>query len=84
MFSFCSFERFAKADFLVNTLEKITEVLEETPSSIFKFDTINFDNKYFEKKELIMILQNLIEVRSEVEVRLILNIANEIFNTFEK
>lgn len=31
-----------------------------------------------------MILQNLIEDRSEVEVRLILNIANEIFNTFEK
>ncbi|WP_155591265.1 MULTISPECIES: helix-turn-helix domain-containing protein [Lysinibacillus] len=68
----------------IQTLEKITEGLEETPSSIFKFDTINFDNKYFEKKELIMILQNLIEDRSEVEVRLILNIANEIFNTFEK
>ncbi len=68
----------------IQTLEKITEGLEETPSSIFKFDTINFDNKYFEKKELIMILQNLIENRSEVEVRLILNIANEIFNTFEK
>lgn len=68
----------------IQTLEKITEGLEETPSSIFKFDTINFDNKYFEKKELIMILQNLIEDRSEVEIRLILNIANEIFNTFEK
>ncbi|MDM5233712.1 helix-turn-helix domain-containing protein [Lysinibacillus pakistanensis] len=68
----------------IQTLEKITEGLEETPSSIFKFDTINFDNKYFEKKELIMILQNLIKDRSEVEVRLILNIANEIFNTFEK
>ncbi|MGE7998914.1 helix-turn-helix domain-containing protein [Lysinibacillus sp. NPDC093190] len=67
----------------IQTLEKITEGLEEAPSSIFKFDTLNFDNKYFEKKELVMILQNLIENRSESEVRLVLNIANEIFNTYE-
>jgi len=68
----------------IQTLEKITEGLEEAPSSIFKFDNLNFDNKYFEKKELIMILQNLIEDRSEAEVRLVLNIANEIFNTYEE
>ncbi len=67
----------------IQTLEKITEGLEETPSSIFKFDTLNFDNKYFEKKELIMILQNLIEDKSGNEVRLVLNIANEIFNTYK-
>ena len=66
----------------IQTLEKITEGLEEAPSSIFKFDTLNYDNKYFEKKELIMILQNLIEDKSETEVRLVLNIANEIFNTY--
>ncbi|MEQ6353200.1 helix-turn-helix transcriptional regulator [Lysinibacillus sp. M3] len=66
----------------IQTLEKITEGLEEAPSSIFKFDTLNFDNKYFEKKELNMILQNLIEDRSETEVRLILNIATEIFNSY--
>ncbi|WKT74956.1 helix-turn-helix domain-containing protein [Lysinibacillus fusiformis] len=68
----------------IQTLEKITEGLEEAPSSIFKFDTLNFDNKYFEKKELVIILQNLVENRSESEVRLVLNIANEIFNTYEK
>ncbi|OXS72226.1 transcriptional regulator [Lysinibacillus sp. KCTC 33748] len=68
----------------IQTLEKITEGLEEAPSSIFKFDTLNFDNKYFEKKELIMILQDLIEGKSETELRLILNIANEIFKTYEK
>ncbi|MFJ5788997.1 helix-turn-helix domain-containing protein [Lysinibacillus sp. NPDC093197] len=67
----------------IQTLEKITEGLEEAPSSIFKFDTLNFDNRYFEKKELIMILQNLIEDKSETEVRLVLNIANEIFNTYK-
>ncbi len=66
----------------IQTLEKIIEGLEEAPSSIFKFDTLNYDNKYFEKKELIMILQNLIEDKSETEVRLVLNIANEIFNTY--
>ncbi|MGF0470169.1 helix-turn-helix domain-containing protein [Lysinibacillus fusiformis] len=68
----------------IQTLEKIIEGLEETPSIIFKFDSLNFDNKYFEKKELIMILQNLIEDKSETEVRLLLKIANEIFNTYEK
>ncbi|UED82490.1 helix-turn-helix transcriptional regulator [Lysinibacillus sp. CD3-6] len=68
----------------IQTLEKITEGLEEAPSSIFKFDTLNFDNKYFEKKELVIILQNLIEDRNESEIRLILNIANEVFNTYEK
>lgn len=35
---------------IIQTLEKITEGLKETPSNIFKFDTLNFDNKYFEKK----------------------------------
>lgn len=68
----------------IQTLEKITDGLEEAPGSIFKFDALNFDNKYFERKELIMILQNLIEDRSEGEIRLVLNIANEIFNTYEK
>ncbi len=67
----------------IQTLEKITEGLEVAPSSIFKFDTLHFDNKYFEKKELIMILQNQIEDKTEDEVRLVLNIANEIFNTYK-
>lgn len=68
----------------IQSLEKIIEGLEETPSSIVNFDTLNFNNKYFEKKELIMILQNLLEDRNEAEVRLIINIANEVFKTYEK
>jgi len=32
------------------SLEKFTEGLEEAPRHIFKFDTLNFDNKYFDKK----------------------------------
>ena len=63
--------------------ESTLTFLEEAPSSIFKFDTLNFDNRYFEKRELIMILQNLIEDKSETEVRLVLNIANAIFNTYK-
>lgn len=31
-----------------------------------------------------MILQNLVKDRNEAEVRLIINIANEVFNTYEK
>ena len=34
----------------IHTLEKFTEGLEEAPRHIFKFDTLNFDNKYFDKK----------------------------------
>jgi len=67
----------------IQTLEKITEGLDVAPSSIFKFDTLNYNNKFYEKKELIIILQNLIEDKSEAEVRLVLNIANEIFNTYK-
>lgn len=67
----------------IQTLEKIIEGLEETPSKIFNFDTLNFNNKYFEKKELNMILLNLIEDKNEAEIRLILTIANEVFNTYE-
>lgn len=71
-------------NFTIQTLEKITEGLEESPSRIFKFDTLNFDNEYLNKKELILILQNLIEDRNEAEIRLIINIANEVFNTYGK
>jgi len=34
----------------IQTLEKITGGIYEVPNSIFEFDTLNFDNKYFEKK----------------------------------
>ncbi|WP_333719967.1 hypothetical protein [Enterococcus faecalis] len=34
----------------IQTLEKITGGLDEVPSSIFKFDSLNFDKKYFERK----------------------------------
>jgi len=33
----------------IQTLEKITGGIYEVPNSIFEFDTLNFDNKYFEK-----------------------------------
>jgi len=68
----------------LQTLEKITTGLEEVPSTIFNFESIKMDNKFFEKKDLIMLLLNLIEGRSEAEIRLILKIATEVFSTYKK
>ncbi|MFJ7953923.1 helix-turn-helix domain-containing protein [Lysinibacillus sp. NPDC096418] len=68
----------------LQTLQKIIEGLEETPSTIVNFKNVNIDSEYYEKKDLIMLLQNLIEGRSEEEVRLILKIATEVFTTYGK
>lgn len=67
----------------LQTLEKIIVGLEEAPINMFKFETLITD-EYFKKKELIMMLQNMVEERNETEILLILNIATEIFNTYEK
>ncbi|RNC96138.1 helix-turn-helix domain-containing protein [Lysinibacillus halotolerans] len=68
----------------LQTLEKIIEGLEEVPARIFNFEALNLDEKYLQKKDLSMLLFNLLENKNEDEIRLILKLANEIFNTFKK
>lgn len=67
----------------LQTLEKIIAGLEEVPAFIFNFDSLNIDEQYFEKKELITLLLNLIDNKSEAEIRLILKVAIEIFDTYK-
>lgn len=67
----------------LQTLEKIIGGLDEVPANIFKFNGLNIDQQYFEKKELIMMLLNLIDSKSEAEIRLIIKVATEIFNTYK-
>ena len=67
----------------IETLEKISAGLEEVASNIFNFEELLMDKKYFEKKELIQLLLNLVESRTESEIRLILNLTTEIFSTYE-
>ncbi|KGR85703.1 MerR family transcriptional regulator [Ureibacillus massiliensis 4400831 = CIP 108448 = CCUG 49529] len=67
----------------LQTLEKIITGLEEVPATIFNFEQLNLEQKYLKKKGLIVLLLNLIENKNEDEIRLILNIATEIFNTYK-
>ncbi|MGE7918267.1 helix-turn-helix domain-containing protein [Viridibacillus sp. NPDC093762] len=68
----------------LQTLQKIIDGLEEVPSAIFNYNNIHINSKYYEKKDLIMLLQNLIDSRSEAEIHLILKIATEVFATYGK
>ena len=68
----------------LQTLQKILLGLEEVPVNIFNFEGLNIDQQYLEKKELIMMLLNLIENKSESEIRLIMNVSSEIFNTYKR
>ena len=67
----------------LETLEKISQGLEEVPLNIFRFDSLNINEEHLKKKDLTLLLVNLIENKSEEEIRLILNIATDIFNTFK-
>ncbi|WP_318617633.1 helix-turn-helix transcriptional regulator [Sporosarcina sp. YIM B06819] len=68
----------------LQTLEKIIEGLEEVPATIFNFEVVNTGQQYFEKKELLMLLFNLIDSKSEAEIRMLLNVATEIFSTYNE
>lgn len=67
----------------IQTLEKISVGLEEVASNIINFEELIMDKKYFKKKELILLLLNLVENKTESEIRLILNLATEIFSTYK-
>ncbi|MCM3390632.1 helix-turn-helix domain-containing protein [Ureibacillus chungkukjangi] len=67
----------------IQTLEKIVIGLDESPKNIFNFENLTFNEEYYKKKEIITILINLFEDKNIEEARLILNIANEIFNTYK-
>lgn len=67
----------------LQTLEKILMGLEEVPKNIFNFEGLNLNQEDFKKKELSVLLQNLIQDKKENEIRLILNIAKEVFNTYK-
>lgn len=67
----------------LQTLEKIIEGLEEVPINVFNFVNLNIDEQYFNKKELIILLFNLIETKKEEEISMILRITTEIFSTYK-
>lgn len=67
----------------LQTLEKIIIGLEEGPVNFFRFSNLNLVQNDNNKDDLIVLLLNLIENKSVEEISLILNVANEIFNTYE-
>jgi transcriptional regulator with XRE-family HTH domain len=67
----------------LQTLEKIINGLQEDPQSIFNFNNLNIDEHYFNKKETISLLINLLSEKSEVEVNLIYKITKEILEAYK-
>ena len=68
----------------LQSLERIILGLEIPCTDFFRFENLDFNHNYLEKKELIVLLNNLIENKSEEEVRMILDIITNIFNTYSK
>lgn len=67
----------------LQTLEKITNGLEEDPQSIFNFNNLNIAEQDFNKNQIISLLVNLISDKTESEVKLVYKIAKEIFVTYK-
>ena len=68
----------------LQTLEKVIEGLEIVPANIFNFEGLKSNNIVnLEKKDLLILLFNLIDNKSEAEIRMLLTVANEIFNTYK-
>ena len=67
----------------IQTLEKIIIGLDEVPKNVFNFENLILHEEHFDKKELITLLLNLLDDKNLDEIRMILNISNEIFNTYK-
>lgn len=67
----------------LQTLEKIINGLQEEPQSIFNFNNFDIDEQYFDKKETINLLVNLLTNKSEAEIKLIYKITKEILSTYK-
>lgn len=67
----------------LQTLEKIIEGLEIVPANIFNFEGLNNNIVNLEKKDLLMLLFNLVDNKSEAEIRMLLTVATDIFNTYK-
>lgn len=67
----------------LQTLEKIINGLDEDPKSIFNFINIDINDKELSKKEIISLLVNLLSDKEESDVKLIYNIAKDIFNNYK-
>lgn len=68
----------------LQSLERIIVGLEVSPVHFFSFGSIDINQHLLGKKDLTILLNNLIDNKEEEEVRMILNIATEVFNTYRK
>ncbi len=67
----------------LQTLEKIIDGLEINVGTIFNYDSINIEDQYLDKKEVLDLLDNILNSKSEQEIKLIYKITKEIFTVYE-
>lgn len=68
----------------LQTLTKILYALDISPSRILIPSNIQDSKDRNIREELIQILLNSLEDKSEDDIRMLLNVSNEIFNTYKK
>lgn len=67
----------------LQTLEKIAHGLEESPSTILLFNEISNPEQYFRNDELLKILNGRLINRSETEIKMVLNVVDEILKVLD-
>lgn len=68
----------------LQTLNKILDALNVDPGSVLIPDQNNSEAKTDAKEELLKLLFNMLENKNEDDIRMLLNISNEIFTRFKR
>lgn len=68
----------------LQTLTKILTALQVNPSSVLIPEKTAVDSQEDNRKELLTILYSTLEDKNEDDIRMLLNISNEIFGRFKR
>lgn len=68
----------------LQTLNKVLNALEVDPSSVLIPEKKELDSQEGNRKELLTILYSTLEDKNEDDIRMLLNISNEIFGRFKQ
>ncbi|MGE7023358.1 helix-turn-helix domain-containing protein [Solibacillus cecembensis] len=68
----------------LQSLEKIAAGLGESPSKIIRLENLKIEDDYMEKHELLLLINEKLNGRSQEELKLIIKLIDEIFGFIDK
>lgn len=68
----------------LQSLEKIAMGLGESPSKIIRLENLKLEDDYMGKKELLLLISEKLNGRSQDELKLVIKLIDEIFNFVDK